>query len=114
MTTWQVGRMGLTQTIRLKREQGRQWAKIRWDRERKERLINPPDVDADTLRDRAFYDRKGKPAALNVSFYYSTRRRDQYDVFMDGKLIFTGAPRKIAEQFHILLANFASKHTVAP
>ena len=114
MTTWQVGRMGLTQTIRLKREQGRQWAKIRWDRERNERLINPPDVDADTLRDRAFYDRKGKPAALNVSFYYSTRRRDQYDVFMDGKLIFTGAPRKIAEQFHILLASFASKHTLAP
>ena len=111
--TWQVGRMGLAQQIKLKREHGRRWAMLRWDNERAERITNPPCEDADTLRNRAFYDRKGKPAALNVSFYYSTRRRDQFDVFMDGKLILTGAPRKIAQDFHLLLANFASKHTVA-
>ena len=111
--TWQVGSMGLAQHIRLKRENGRRWARLRWDKERLERIANPPFEDADTIRNRAFYDRKGKPAALNVSFYYSTRRRDQFDVFMGGKLILTGAPRKIAQDFHILLANFASKHTVA-
>jgi hypothetical protein len=53
-------------------------------------------VDADTLRDREAYDRKGKFVG-SFDIYHSTNRRDQFDVFMGGRLVLTGGPRVIAE-----------------
>ena len=54
-------------------------------------------IDADTLRSRALYDRKGKLIVSGVSIHHSTARSDQLDVYVDGVLAITGGPRIIAE-----------------
>lgn len=54
------------------------------------------EVDADTVRSRALWDRKGKLIGT-FDIYYSTNRVDQFDIFIKSQMVYTGGARKIAE-----------------
>lgn len=77
---------------------GSRLANIRWRREKAARLLNPPDVDADTIRSRALSDRKGTEIwSGTISIRYSTSRTNQYDVWIDWALAYTGGAYKMGE-----------------
>lgn len=61
------------------------------------KLVQEQEIDADTLRKRALYDRKGKLLLGGIDIHYSTNRSDQFDVYVRGELVCTGGPRVIAE-----------------
>lgn len=78
-------------------------ARIRWDREKAERIANPIDVDADTVRWRALHDRMGAlvlsgsmPDRGRIEIRYSTKRTNAYEVFLNSKLVCSGGKRHIA------------------
>ena len=77
-------------------EDGRRRANLRWAKDRERRATTEVNVDADTLRARALFDRKGKLVVSGVAIYYSTQRSDQFDLFVNNKLAITGGPRIIA------------------
>lgn len=54
-------------------------------------------IDADTIRSRAMYDRKGTLIVSGVAIHHSTHRSDQLDVYVDGVLAITGGPRVVAQ-----------------
>ena len=54
-------------------------------------------IDADTLRSRALYDRKCTLIVSGVAIYHSTHRSDQLDVYVDGVLAVIGGPRVVAQ-----------------
>ena len=66
-------------------------------------------MGADTLRSRALYDRKGALLIANVSFYYSTNRTNQLDVFVNGKKEFTGGHRAVGDWLKNLACKPARK-----
>jgi hypothetical protein len=72
-------------------EEGKRLARIRWDREQPKR-----NADADTLRSRALFDRKGKLIVAGIAVYHGTARSDQLDIYVYGVLAVTGGPRVIA------------------
>ena len=77
---------------------GQRLANIRWRREKAARLLNPPDVDADTLRSRALSDRKGSEIWSGlVTVRHSTSRTNQYDVLIDGAIVYTGGAARMGE-----------------
>ena len=53
-------------------------------------------IDADTLRNRAAYDRKGK-FIVSVSIYHGVKNKKQYDVFSNNKFLFTSGPRNFID-----------------
>lgn len=84
-------------------ERGRRMARVRWAREQAERLANPPDVDADTVRWRALHDRMGAillagtiPDRGRIEIRHSTKRSNSFEVFLDGRLVASGGKRHIA------------------
>lgn len=58
--------------------------------------VQTQEIDADTTRQRALHDRKGKIIGT-FTLYHSTARSDQFDVYQDGQRVATGGPRVIAE-----------------
>lgn len=58
-------------------------------------------VDADTIRKRALWDRKGEgigAVALPTEAYqirHSTRRTDSYDIYLKGRLVCSGGKAKV-------------------
>ena len=77
---------------------GRKLASIRWRREKAARALNPPVVDADTLRERALADRKGSLVWVDiVTIRYSRNRTNQYDVWVDGVLVYTGGAARMGQ-----------------
>ena len=84
-------------------ERGRRMARVRWARERAERLANPPEVDADTVRWRALHDRMGSillagtmPDRGRIEIRHSTKRSNAFEVFLDGRPVASGGKRRIA------------------
>ncbi len=53
-------------------------------------------ADADTVRSRALFDRKGKFIG-SFDIYHSTNRVDQFDVYAGGKKVFTGGARMLGD-----------------
>lgn len=47
-------------------------------------------ADADTMRKRTLWDRKGKTFTLSFTLRHSPRRTDSYDVLEGGRVVFTG------------------------
>ena len=79
-------------------------ARARWDRAKAERLANPPDVDADTVRSRALHDRMGalilagRHAYLgHVEIRHSTQRTNGFELWIEGRKVAAGGKRKIVE-----------------
>ena len=79
-------------------------ARARWDRAKAERLANPPDVDADTVRSRALHDRMGALilAGLHahmghVEIRHSTRRTNGFELWIEGRKAVAAGKRKIME-----------------
>ena len=86
-------------------ERGRRMAKARWAKEKAERLANPPDVDADTMRARELHDRMGKlilagtHASLgHIEIRHSTRRINGYELWIECRLAVRSGKRKIMEE----------------
>ncbi|HLP07930.1 MAG TPA: hypothetical protein VK178_07175 [Opitutaceae bacterium] len=84
---------------------GRRMARARWDRERAKRLDNPPDVDADTVRQRELHDRMGKLIFAGqhairgrVEIRHSTERTNGYELWIEGRLVARTGKRKIMEE----------------
>ena len=86
-------------------DRGRRMAKARWAKEKAERLANPPDVDADTVRARELHDGMGKliiagthASRGHVEIRHSTRRINGYELWIEGRLIARAGKRKIMEE----------------
>jgi hypothetical protein len=73
-------------------------------------------ADADTLRSRALYDRRGtvvlaghcntQAGAVPIAVRYSTAgRSDQLDVFLDNRLLFTASAARAMPELMAFLAN---------
>lgn len=64
------------------------------------RFRNRP-VDADTMRERALWDRKGRWAStfeagpVYLLILHAKRRCDAYDVYCDGRVVCTGGKAKV-------------------
>lgn len=62
-------------------------------------------MDADTVRKRALWDRKGKgvefPRGLQI--LHSKRRSDSYDVLIDGGCVLSGGRVKVGQYLASLL-----------
>ena len=70
------------------------------------------ELDADTLRKRALYDRKGNLFVGGIDLYYSCHRSDQFDLYVQGKLIATCGSRRICEEledFHAKMLDEAAQ-----
>ena len=78
-------------------DDARRRANLRWAKDRERRATTVVNVDADTMRLRALFDRKGALVVSGVSLHHSTNRSDQFDVYVNGSLAVTGGPRVIAE-----------------
>lgn len=86
-------------------ERGRRMAKTRWAKAKEERIANPPDVDADTVRSRELHDRMGKliiagtHASLgHVEIRHSICRINGFELWIDGRLVARTGKRKIVEE----------------
>lgn len=106
MATIEHARMGYYQRRKLAASaKGRRMARARWKKARAERAANPPDVDADTLRERYLHDRMGKLILAgthanlgHVEIRHSTRRTNGYELWIEGRLIARAGKRKIMEE----------------
>jgi hypothetical protein len=120
--TCQVQGCGYWQRKRIRSSaDGRRLARIRWSREKAERIANPPDIDADTARMRALHDAKGKlvlagisPTLGRVEIYRSTARHDQLDVFVNGDKVSTGGARVLAQWLKTLPITNEPNETSCP
>ena len=73
----------------------------------------PREPDADTLRCRSLYDARGRVERTGTTYKGNGEileweirrslrgRHDQLDVVTDGRLLFTGGPRRIREEYGI-------------
>jgi hypothetical protein len=103
MTTSKVSRLSPKAKERIRKGLLRSWQPGGTHRTKQE---SRP-IDADTLRSRALDDRRGKQLCLlntrpygeTYTFLWSTTgRTDQVDVFQNGRLLFTAAPKKAFAQ----------------
>lgn len=102
MTTPKVSRLSPKARERIRKGLLRSWQP--GGTHRTKQMSRP--IDADTLRSRALDDRRGRhlcavyPPSGNllpgpfVMIWSTTGRTDQVDVFQNGRLLFTAAPKK--------------------
>ena len=86
-------------------ERGLRMARARWKCERQERLANPPDIDADTVRWRELHDRMGKLVLAGqhasrgrIEIRHSTTRVNGYELWIENRLVARSGKRKIMEE----------------